>query len=154
MRLYLVRHGKAVPVGDEWRRPLAPRGRRDVARVAACLEKAGYRVGRVLHSGRERARETAEILSAAIGPAGRVEEMRHGLQPEDSPEILARAAAGWNEDVMAVGHEPFMGRMLARLLCGDADAPLALVKTGTVVCVEGVGDRWCLRWMIGPKLLT
>ena len=154
MRLYLARHGKAVLTGDEWKRPLAPRGRRDVARLAAFLAAAGCRVGRVVHSGRARARETAELLSAAIGPRGRVEEWRDGLQPEDSTDLLAKAAAGWDDDVMAVGHEPFMGRMVAHLLCGDPDAQLAIMKTGTVVCFEQAGDRWRLCWMIGPKIVV
>jgi phosphohistidine phosphatase len=154
MRLYLVRHGKAEQGGDDWERPLAPRGRRDVSRLAAWLREAGCRVDRVVHSGRARARETAEILSAAIGPKGKVEELRQGLQPEDATDVLAWAAGGWDDDVMAVGHEPFMGRMVAQLLCGNPDAPLAAMKTGAIVCLERTADSgWALCWMITPKLV-
>ena len=154
MRLYLVRHGKAVQTGDEWERPLAARGRRDVGRIAASLAATGCRVARVVHSGRARARETAELLSASIGPKGMVEEMGQGLQPEDSTDVLAWTAANWEDDVMAVGHEPFMGRMVAQLLCGNPDMPLAIMKTGAVVCLERGGDGgWSLCWMIVPKIV-
>lgn len=152
MRLYLVRHGKAEQDGDEWARPLTARGRRDVGRIAACLEKAGCRVDRVVHSGRVRARQTAELLSSSVGPQGRVEEMRIGLQPDDATDILLRAAVGWADDVMVVGHQPFMGRMAAHLLCGDPEVSLAIVKTGCVLCCERVGGRWALCWMIEPSI--
>lgn len=155
MRLYLVRHGKAESGGDEWKRPLTARGRAEVGRIAAHLEKAGCRVARVLHSGRWRARQTAEVLSAAIGPRGQVEEMRDGLQPEDTPDALAGAAAGWDEDVMVVGHQPFMGRAAAQFLCGDADTPLVSVKTASVICCERTGDgAWALCWMLEPSIVA
>ncbi len=154
MRLYLVRHGKAEQGGGEWERPLTARGIRDVGRIAACLEKAGCRVARVVHSGRTRARQTAELLSAAVNPQGRVEEMRIGLQPDDATDVLAKAAAGWDDDVMVVGHQPFMGRMAAHLLCGDSGVPLVTVKTGSVICCERTGGGWALCWMIVPSIVV
>ncbi len=155
MRLYLVRHGKAEQLGGEWERPLTARGQRDVIRMAAYLDKVDCRVTRIVHSGRMRARQTAELLSGAIGPQGRVEEMRDGLQPDDGTDLLARAAAGWNDDVMAVGHQPFMGRMAAELLCGNPEVPLLVVKTGTVICLERIDDGvWSLRWMIAPSMVA
>ena len=73
MRLYLVQHGEAVPEDADPSRPLSETGNRDVARVAAFLATADIRVSRVLHSGKLRAGQTAELCAAKLAPgaAGR-----------------------------------------------------------------------------------
>ena len=66
MRLYLVQHGEALPKQVDPERPLSERGRSDVARVADFLKGAGIRVTRVAHSGKTRARQTAELLASFV----------------------------------------------------------------------------------------
>ncbi|MCZ6522899.1 MAG: histidine phosphatase family protein, partial [Alphaproteobacteria bacterium] len=62
MRLYLVQHGEALAKEVDAERRLSADGRRDVRRLAEFLAKSGLRVRKVLHSGKARARETAELL--------------------------------------------------------------------------------------------
>ena len=63
MKLYLVRHGEALSEHVARERPLSDKGKRDAAAMAAFLGRAGIRVAEVQHSGKARARETAELLS-------------------------------------------------------------------------------------------
>jgi broad specificity phosphatase PhoE len=60
MRVYLVQHGEAQPEAVSAERELTPRGRSDVERVANLLAGGGVRVAKVCHSGKTRARQTAE----------------------------------------------------------------------------------------------
>ena len=73
MRVYLVQHAEAVPAEDNPDRPLSDKGRTDVQRVASFLARS-VRVGRIIHSPKMRARDTAVLLAQVLGPGGVVEE--------------------------------------------------------------------------------
>ena len=133
MRLYLVQHGEAVPEDVDAARPLSPSGRADVARMAGFLAAGGVRVGRIMHSGKRRAEQTAEIIGAALGSAP---EARADLNPMDPTDSVARDAATWDQDVMLVGHLPFMAKLASRLIAGREDAGVVAFQPGTIVCLE------------------
>jgi phosphohistidine phosphatase SixA len=63
MRLYLVQHGDAVPERLDPERPLSASGRREVQAVARLLADTGVRAAHVVHSGKLRAQQTAELLA-------------------------------------------------------------------------------------------
>ncbi len=152
MRLYLVQHGHALSKEVDPERALSERGRKDVERVAGFLKQAGIRVPRVVHSGKTRARQTAEILALAAG--SRV-EARSGIDPLDPAEPIAKEVDSWTEDRMLVGHLPLMGKLASRLVTGREEPSAVVFQPGTVVCLEGTeaGD-WTLAWVVPPELLA
>ena len=153
MRLYLVQHGEAVAEEVDPARPLSTRGRTDVARIADFLAAGGVRVGRIMHSGKLRAEETAAILAAAVAP-GSAPEAGAGLNPNDPPEAVAREAGAWDQDAMLVGHLPFMARLASRLVAGQGDAGMVAFRPGGVLCLERIDrERWTIAWMVRPELL-
>ena len=155
MKLYLVRHGAAAPKEENPEQPLTEKGRQDIQRLAVFMARSGVRVARVIHSGKKRAQDTAVLLADVVGPGKVVEEAESGLGANDSTDLLATAAAALTEDVMVVGHQPFMGRMVARLLAGAEDAISVAFEPGAAVCLERSdnGGGWRLNWMAGPRLL-
>jgi phosphohistidine phosphatase len=155
MRLYLIQHGEAVPKEVHPDRPLTDSGRDDVRLVGALLAGAGVRVSRIINSGKVRARQTAEILASAVAPGLTVENVTSGLAPNDSTDWLAGAIGQWTGDAMAVGHLPFMGRMVSRLVAGSEEAGIVDFRPATVVCVERdeAGAGWTIAWMVRPELL-
>lgn len=154
MRLYLVQHGEALSKEADPERPLSEKGRNDARRMAEALGRAGVRAARVLHSGKPRARETAELLAQTIAPGVRGAE-RAGLDPNDAAEPFAREVAGWQEETLVVGHLPFMERLAARLVSGQEGRPVASFRPGTVVCLERDEEaRWAIAWMLRPELLA
>src|SRR5918999_3869936 len=146
MRLYLVQHGDAVPEQVHAERPLSAAGRRDVEAVARLLASKGMRAERVAHSGKLRARQTAELLTAALAP-GIAPEIMAGLNPNDPVEPLARTISDWTSDMMLVGHLPFMRKLVARLVAGDERTLVAAFVPGTVVSLEqGEAGHWAITW--------
>jgi phosphohistidine phosphatase len=119
------------------------------------LRGSGVGVARVLHSGKRRAQQTAELLVAALGPGVRP-EARAGLDPNDPTAGVAQEAAGWEQDTMLVGHLPFMARLADRLIAGREDAGLVAFRPGSVVCLERTDQRaaWTIAWMLRPDLLA
>jgi phosphohistidine phosphatase len=154
MRLYLVQHGDALPKELDPERPLSAAGRGDVQRIASFLSQAGIRVSRIMHSGKKRAEQTAGLLAASVGTSGRLERAT-GIDPLDPTDAFARTVNEWTEDTMVVGHLPFMGKLVSRLIAGDEAVPTVAFQPGTVACLEREDEgRWTIAWMIRPELLA
>lgn len=152
MKLYLVQHGEAVAREVDPDRPLSEEGRVDVSRMAALL--AGHvSVGRILHSGKTRARQTAQVLAARLGKTREVEAMP-GLAPEDPVGPVAVQFLGASVDTLVVGHLPFMAKLVSALVAGIEEPCIVDFRPGTVVCLEPCdGERWRMQWMVRPELL-
>jgi phosphohistidine phosphatase len=154
MRIYLTQHGLALPKDVDPDRPLSKQGREDVRRLAEFLDKAGVQVGQVLHSGKTRAKQTAEMLAEALLPDGRP-QAHAGLGPNDPVEKLSPEIAFWSVDTLIVGHLPYLGRLASLLLAADPDRPLLAFQPGTMACLEKDAEgQWVLAWMVRPELLA
>jgi phosphohistidine phosphatase len=153
MHLYLVQHADALTDDIDPARPLSEQGRADIERVATLLRGRLRGLSHILHSGKTRARQTAEILARAL-TAGTAIEQAHGLNPLDDPEPFARRIDTSDEDLMLVGHLPFMARLAAFLLTSGAKAEVVVFQPGTVLCLEGDGGTWRVAWMLRPELLV
>jgi phosphohistidine phosphatase len=152
MRLYLVQHGPALPAAEHPDRPLTDQGRREVEAVAALLARGQPPVSRIVHSGKTRARQTAEMLADHLTP-GQPVEAAAGLDPNDPVEPWIATVNGWTEDGLLVGHQPFLGQLVSRLVLGEERA-LVDYRPGTVVCLEPTGaGGWRIVGMLGPALL-
>lgn len=154
MRIYLTQHGLAVPKDIDPDRPLSEQGRGDVRRLADFLDKAGIRVGQVLHSGKTRAEQTAAILADGLLPE-RQPQPHAGLGPKDPLEKISPEIVFWTLDTLIVGHLPHLGRLASLLLVSDPDRPLLTFQPGSIACLEkDTEGHWVLAWMVRPELLA
>lgn len=151
MRVYLAQHGLAEDEAVDPARPLSAQGREDVARVAGFLslfEKP--RPARILHSGKLRAGQTAEMFAEGWGnlPV----EPALDLSPNADPSVWSAQLASMYEDVMLVGHLPHLEQLAGLLLCGDPSRRAILFRNGGVVCLERSENGWSLCWQVNPTL--
>ena len=153
MRVYLVQHGQATTKEQNPDRPLSEQGRTEVERVASFVRRSCPPIPRIIHSPKARARDTAQVLARVLGSGEMVEEAAVGLAPMDSTDLLAQSIGQAECDLMAVGHQPFLGRMVARLTSGSEGAGFTGYLPGTVVCLENVDGLWNMAWMVRPDLL-
>jgi len=154
MKLYLVQHGDALSKDTDPDRPLSDKGRLDVSNVALFLRASQHPINKVLHSGKTRALQTAQIFSDALTPAGTVERI-DGIDPNDPVDRFAKRLALFSDLTMVVGHLPFMDKLTSWLLTDNDDTGLVSFQPGSVVCVERNSDaRWSLTWMIRPELFS
>lgn len=153
MILYLVQHGAALPEEVDPERPLSEQGIRDVERLAAFLLQGGVGVERVVHSGKTRALQTAEVLAAAVSPGG-APEQQSGLKPKDSCADFVQQLQDLKGDLVVVSHLPFVARLTAYLVTGREEPGCVVFTPGTLVALEGVeGGGWRIGAMIPPRLL-
>jgi len=151
MRVYLVQHGLAKDVSEDAARPLSDQGRKDVTRCAGFLslfEKP--RPVKIVHSGKLRARQTADMFAEAWG--GIAVERTLDLGPNDDPSVWSAHLASMHDDVMLVGHLPHLQRLAGLLICGNPDREVVRFRNGGVVCMEKGESGRSILWQINPTL--
>ena len=148
MPVYLVHHGNAVASDVDAMRPLSDAGREATARVAGEAARRGARPEVVWHSGKLRARQTAEIYWRACNPAAAFSAAR-GLQPDDPPVWMRDQLTGDARSLMLVGHMPHLPALLLALLGEGPDTEYGFPLHGCVA-LEQDGDRWKELWRIKP----
>jgi phosphohistidine phosphatase len=155
MQLLVIRHAIAEDAGperDDAARALTDAGRAKFRRAVRGLRTLDVRLERILTSPWKRAAQTSELLAAiADGPAIATELL---TRPPSDP--LLALIAERSETTAVVGHEPWLGELVAWLAfgdprCGDA----VLIKKSGVVWLEGtaVPGGMQIRASIPPKVL-
>ena len=150
MNLYLVRHGDALSEMRDPARPLSESGRAELQTLADHVS-AHVHVEQILHSGKTRAEQSAQILHRALPNASL--QMREGLNPNDDVERLADTLQHETQALMIVGHLPYVSRLTSLLISGDADGSVFMFDTGCCIALQRHGGTWCVRWMLDPHLL-
>ena len=119
MRVFLVHHAEAVGPFVDPQRPLSALGRAQAERLAARAKATGCAPAAIWHSGKLRARQTAEAYWRACNPFAEFKMVR-GLRSEDPPEWMRDELAHETRDVLLVGHMPHIAA-LAYALSEEAD---------------------------------
>lgn len=153
MKVYLVQHGAAKPAEIDPSRGLTWKGTQDAAKAAEFLSGLRLSVNDIFHSGKTRAKETADIFAAHI-------TVNHGLfvadslSPNDDPYIWADRLGGLSGDTMLVGHLPHLAKLASILLCGELRGAVVTFRNAGVVCL-GCSDEkaWSLEWAITPDII-
>lgn len=141
--LLLVHHGETVdPVVDS-QRPLSARGRRVAEALAAACAARGVRPAAVWHSGKLRARQTAEAFWHACNPLAEFAAIR-GLQPADPPGATRDLLAGDQRHLVIVGHMPHIEGLFQLLAARDDAFP----DHGVVALEAESATRWVERWRL------
>ncbi len=157
MDVYLVQHGVACSKEQDPQRPLTDQGRGVAAKVADYLAARANRlidppIAQVRHSGKLRARQTAEILVQAlcpqITPIAGVD-----MAPKDNPRTIYNELQPVREQPGAwllVGHLPHLAKLAGLLLTGDANkTPVRFVNAAVLkICPSDTG--WAVAWYVTP----
>ena len=103
----------------------------------------------VWHSGKLRARQTAEAFWRACNPLAECSAARD-LQPDDPAWRIRDRLRGETRDLLIAGHFPHLPRLLT-LLVTNRDEPLISFPLHGVVAIEreDADETWTEMWRIG-----
>lgn len=153
MHLYLVQHASAKSSEEDANRPLSDEGVSDITRMAEFLARHGsVNPYRIMHSGKLRAQQSAEILAHHLGMDHA--ELVSDMEPKADPGLWSAHLEAMYEDVMLVGHLPHIGRLASLLLAGNPEQSVALYQPGAVLCLKRKEGTWHVDWMLTPALLA
>lgn len=161
MNLFLLRHGIAVERGtpgfsNDDARPLTPKGKRQLRKIAAALRALEPGFDAVLSSPLVRARQTAEIVAAELKLKKRL-AFADELKPGSGAKMLVQkigALEAAPENILLVGHEPDFSGLISLFITGKTGAGLVLKKGGLAKLeIENLRAGKCavLAWLLTPK---
>ena len=153
MQAYLVQHGEAKAEAEDPARPLTDRGRAEVQRVARHGALLGLPLAEIVHSGKLRARQTAQIMAENLWPSRGVREMVE-MAPNDDPAKVRAELEAARDPLMLVGHLPHLGRLASSLLVGDPGREIIRFRMGAIVCLVRAERVWRLHWILTPDLVS
>ncbi len=144
MKLYLVHHTEAFTVEQDPGRHLTPKGREQADRLGDRFRALNVLPVRILHSGRQWTKETAERIAAKLGMEGRAAAPTYSVLAGDPVEPFIAEIAAAGGDIIMCGHVDYLRRTASRLVCGDEKCKVVEFQpgAGTAVCLEGQGDEW------------
>jgi phosphohistidine phosphatase len=153
MKLYLVQHAKAAPAEQDPQRPLTEEGWKKIRKTASFVKPLSLCVDYLWHSGKKRAVQTTEVLASVVA-ISKTHAMHEGLGPKDDVRALSDELAGLDDDIMIVGHLPFLSKLASLLLSGhESLEPVAIRNAGIVALSRSKNGRWQIEWMITPELI-
>ncbi len=161
MQIHILRHGIAVVRDDlnaenDFKRQLTPRGKRQLRQIAAAMRKMGLRFDLILASPYLRAKQTAEIVAESLKLKKRL-EFSDALAPDGSPKDLIQKlneSKSAPENVLLVGHEPYLSSLIALLTTGGMELMMDFKKGGLCKLeTETLRYNRCamLVWLLTPK---
>jgi phosphohistidine phosphatase len=152
MALYLVQHAKSLPRDQDPRQGLSSVGIDDANRIARVAKGYHVTVSCIKHSGKQRARETAEIMGTFLEPENGIVEIE-GLKPMDDVAVLGQTLDSL-ANMMLVGHLPFMERLTAYLVTGSWEKSIFKFQNAGIVCLDKTldTDSWIIRWSLMPNI--
>jgi phosphohistidine phosphatase len=147
MHLFLVHHGDAVGPEVDARRQLSDVGRAEVDRLAAKAAARGAKPQIVWHSGKLRAKQTAQAYWRSCNALAEFSATRD-LQPDDPPQRIRDRLRGETKDILITGHFPYLPRLLALLVTGG-EAGVDFPVNGMVALVsDDEGETWRELWRL------
>ena len=162
MNLYLMRHAIAAEADgntEDSQRPLTEKGRGKLGKIVYNMEKLGLEFDVILSSPYLRTRQTAEVVADGLNvrPENMLET--ENLTPfafadKLVEEIKARDPV---ENLLLVGHEPFLSQLIGMLVAGDASLSIDMKKAG--LCKLSIvqltyGRCATLEWLLTPAQLA
>ena len=164
MNLYLLRHGLAVEPGAhgfarDADRPLTSEGEQKLCKIAKAMGAMGLSFDLILSSPYVRARQTAEIVAEALQARKKL-EFSDALVPAGSFKKLVELLNHLRpppENVVLVGHEPFLSELISLLVSGQVGFAVVMKKGGLCkLCAESLHAGRCavLEWLLTPKQMA
>ena len=152
MALYVVQHGKSLPKVEDPEKGLSAEGKIETERIAGVAKGYRVKVSRIVHSGKKRARETAEILASLLSSADGLGP-RNGMNPLDDVRTFADSLE-LDKNVMLVGHLPFLERLIGQLVCGDPDQTVFKLQNSGILCLDRLPEvkNPVIRWALMPSI--
>lgn len=157
----MLRHGEAgarleAPEKDADRR-LTQAGRREIAEIADFLATQKIDLKAIGTSPLKRTVETAEIVARKLRNLNVLQEWDE-LKPTGEPGSLFERLSkfGSRQQILIVGHEPYLSGMIGEVVGGKGSVNLAMKKGGLAKvrinqfkpAISGE-----LRWLLTPKLM-
>ena len=152
MSLFLVQNVKSLSKDVDHDQGLSKKGIAEIEIIATVAKEYSINVSQINYSTKTRARQTAEIFASALKPSNGIHE-KNGLKPLDDVTAIADNIES-EDDIMLIGHLPFMERLTAYLITGSVEKTVFKFQNSGIVCLDKDPDAlsWVIKWTLMPNI--
>ncbi len=146
MKIYLIRHASAldpIPGKDDTLRDITKDGKKDAKKTALVLRRIAGRPDAIIASPLTRAVQTAQVIAKGTGFKREI-MLFDGLKPDAAPDEIVQFLNS-NEDydkVFIVGHQPLLGKILARITNHGKDFDIEKCGVYIVTSCGNIGQTY------------
>ena len=161
MRLYVMRHGPAVDIGEQGvktdsARMLSAEGRIKTRQVAEGLAAIGVHPDHIGSSPLVRARETAEIAAKVLCENATVEACEFLRPNSHTGQLVKWLQQRPGDSALITGHIPDVSMIISELIGGRGNCAIKM-KKASVACIvfdetPEIG-KGVLEWLLQPDQL-
>jgi len=141
----LVHHADALGPNVDPQRPLSAHGLRQAEWLARHAKERGVSPAAIWHSGKLRARQTAEQFLRVCQPYAEFRMVR-GLRPDDAPDLMRGALETEDRNIVVVSHMPLLPALAAMLTSTIESFPLH----GAIALERDGPQRYVEQWRAQP----
>lgn len=152
MAIYIAQHGKYLSKDQDPEKGLSPLGRQEVERIAQVAAHYKAKISSIVHSGKHRAVQTAEIFAEALTLSDNIHKI-DGINPLDDVAAFADGL-DISSNVLIVGHLPFLEKLVAYLITGQIEKPVFRIQNGGIICLDTYPDSSdvIIKWALMPNV--
>lgn len=156
LQLYLLRHADAGDPaawpGDDAKRPLSAKGRRQARRLGVLLAEIGWKPDVILTSPKLRAADTARLIARAVDVKPDEESrLASGFDVSDIGSMLAAHRDA--KRVVLVGHDPDFSAVASSLTGAVIELRKGALARIDLQDAEPAAGQGALRWLIPPGVV-
>ena len=157
MEIYLIQHAESVSEREDPARPLSEQGKGTMEKIGGFAARLKIKPDVIFHSGKLRAKQTAEILARSLQLLDKVRE-RQGLGPSDDVEPVARwlreESARGVVGIAIVGHLPFLDKLASLVVAENEDLGVLSFQNGAIAKLvpQPSDNRYAVQWVITRQL--
>ena len=149
MYLLLMQHAKSKPVEEDPERGISEEGREETEKVSASLASLKFSVDEIWHSTKKRSRETAEIVTSLNNLKNSISE-KDFLSPMDEVRPAVKILNTFNNNLMIVGHLPFLSKLASSLITGSEEyEPVKFINSAILIFIRE-DKKWKIESLITP----
>jgi len=154
MKLFLVQHAEPTCKEEDPTRPLSDIGWENIRKIAKyARDQLQIHVEQIVHSGKLRAKQTAETLAEHLNPPKDMVTDKN-LEPMADPKVWKELLVATLEDVMLVGHLPHLSKLASLLLVGDENKEVLAFRMAGIACLKrDQQGHWSIQWVLTPETI-
>ena len=147
-RLYFAQHGLAVDKSENPERPLSKAGIEQSSAIARQIHASDITVSQIFHSGKLRARQTAEIFAEHLSVTSVT--AIDNLSPNDDVRLITENLL--TNDALYVGHLPHLEKLVSFLVTGKTEPNIIEFQNSAVLCLKKHENHYLIQWYLTANI--
>ena len=147
-RLYFAQHGIALDKAVNPDRPLSKVGIEQSSAIALQIHASDITVSQIFHSGKLRARQTAEIFAEHLSVTSVTAIDK--LSPNDDVTLLAQNLQ--TNDALYVGHLPHLEKLVSYLVTGKTEPNIIKFQNSAALCLKKHESNYLIQWYLTANI--